>query len=132
MKNSYDEILKRMLRAGEIKNSAHLARALNVTPQALSNYKKKGSMPFSLIVKFSKLFNVSIDWLIFNKGDELSGGAAPAPELNTLEQGGGPTIPVLTAEEAIYTGKLLKILRVGDDKLKSTAQCSIDIFFNEL
>jgi len=46
------------------KNMSSLARLLGVTPQALSNYKKRGEMPSTLILKFAERTGTSVDELV--------------------------------------------------------------------
>lgn len=64
MKINYTTIFKRMLRAGGLKNSSALARVLGVSPQGISNYKKQGKMPLKLVIRFSEIYDISLDWLL--------------------------------------------------------------------
>lgn len=70
MKRRYQEIVERMKKAGNLKNESAVARRLGVTPQALSNYKKRDTMPSGLILKFADMTGVSIDWLVYG-GDDM-------------------------------------------------------------
>ena len=66
---NYLEIIDRMRWAGKLKNDSAVARALGVTPQALSNYKKRGEMPTDLVLKFAGIYSLSVDWLISGEGE---------------------------------------------------------------
>ncbi len=41
MRVEYSDVLERMKKSANLKNDSRLARLLDVTPQALSNYKKE-------------------------------------------------------------------------------------------
>jgi hypothetical protein len=136
----YSEIIERMRWAGKLKNDSAVARLLGVTPQALSNYKKRGEMPTDLVLKFADIHGLSVDWLITGQGEMLR-QKRPLPErqgLMAAEEGApyhaGPSeaernIPDLSSlnpDEIIYIGKVLKILR-GANKTASTAiKLSVD------
>src|SRR5574337_860433 len=71
---SYSEIIERMRWAGKLKNDSAVARVLGVTPQALSNYKKRGEMPTDLVLRFANIYGLSVDWLISGEGEMSKGG----------------------------------------------------------
>lgn len=66
---TYEEITERMREASSTKNDSGLAKVLDITPQALSNYKKRGQMPASLVIKLAEKYGCSLDWL-FKGGEE--------------------------------------------------------------
>lgn len=70
MKIRYKEIIERMKKAGSFKNDSVVARFLGVTPQALSNYKKREAMPYNLIFRFADKTGISLDWLVYG-GDDM-------------------------------------------------------------
>lgn len=128
---SYSELIERMRWAGKLKNDSAVARALGVTPQALSNYKKRGEMPTDLMLKFAGIYGLSVDWLITGEGD-INKNVVKRPEgegksfvsvaeesapygRDILGNARTPSIGSLSADEIIYVGKLLKILR-GSNK----------------
>ncbi len=75
---NYSEVIEKMRWAGKLKNDSAVARKLSVTPQALSNYKKRGEMPSNLVLKFSKMYGLSMDWLITGEGTvQKPGSTAP-------------------------------------------------------
>ncbi len=100
----YNDVIERMKDAGKLRNDSAVARELNVTPQALSNYKKRGEMPTDLVVRFATMHGLSIDWLITGQGAEALPAPTPQP----------PDFNTYTPDELIYTGKLLKIMRMGE------------------
>ncbi len=128
MNLNYMEIFERMLRAGGIANGSQLARVLGVTPQALSNYKKRGEIPTSLLFKFASIYEVSVDWLITGEGEIFR-----AAEQSTV-YGDGPEsvmdLSGLAPEEIIYIGKLLTILRRRNEYTAPAVKVSIDAFLD--
>lgn len=119
---SYLEVIDRMKWAGRLKNDSAVARALDITPQALSNYKKRGEMPSNLIIEFSERFGISIDWLVIGTGDVYRRGAAAAED-GAAYSGKAESID---PEEVIYIGKLLKVIRAEDKSHSSTIKNAID------
>lgn len=81
---AFEDVMARMKAAAGLKNNSAVAASLGMTPQALSNYKKRGYVPSDLIVRFALKHNLSIDSLVF--GPE--GPAAVAREaMDELEAG---------------------------------------------
>ena len=148
----YSEVIERMKLAGRLKNDSRVARVLGITPQALSNYKKRGSLPSDLVLKFASLYSISVDWLLTGEGAVYRTGyksnasiersyrslkeqSATYGEDNEIEVREGqlpsnalPTQPALTPEEIIFTGKLLKILRSSNKTIVDAVKCSLDVF----
>ena len=139
---NYSEIIEKMRWAGKLKNDSAVARRLGVTPQALSNYKKRGEMPTNLVLKFSKMYDLSMDWLITGDGAAQRPGSADtglanypiAGEEITPYAESSPGIEkksnmgTLDPDEIIYVGKLLKILRGENNSNKSAIKSTIDAF----
>ena len=125
---NYSEILERMLGAGKLVNSSQLARVLGITPQALSNYKKRGDIPTSLLFKFAAIYDVSVDWLVSGSGTAFKCLEDTVP----YDAGRGHAMDFagLSPDEIIYVGKLLKILRSADTHLASALKSSIDAFLS--
>ncbi len=139
---NYSEIIERMRWAGKLKNDSAVARLLGVTPQALSNYKKRGEMPTDLVLKFANLFGLSVDWLITGHGQMQR----PVKGVATAERTGlsaaeespaycGDTIEVykkitdfaaLSPDEIICVGKLLKILRGHNTTAAKAIKLNVD------
>jgi hypothetical protein len=135
----YLDIIEKMRWAGKLKNDSAVARVLGVTPQALSNYKKRGEMPTDLVLRFAKIFGLSVDWLIHGVGDMYRPGAEATEKgikdyvfaaEGTTSYGGSKKLDltVMNPDEIIYVGKLLKVLR-GDNKSNATAiKHTVDAF----
>jgi hypothetical protein len=137
---NYSEIIERMRWAGKLKNDSAVARVLGVTPQALSNYKKRGEMPTDLVLKFSNIYGLSVDWLISGEGDMQKPGTrghdmakgymfvAEETAPYGKDSGRKMDMAALSPDEIIYVGKLLKILR-GPNKTNAAAiKYTVDAF----
>ena len=138
---NYLDIIEKMRWAGKLKNDSAVARVLGVTPQALSNYKKRGEMPTDLVLRFAKLFGLSVDWLIHGVGDMYRPGAEAtekgikdyvfAAESTTSYGGHGQQkldLTVLNPDEIIYVGKLLKVLRGENQSNAAAIKHTVDAF----
>lgn len=60
-------IINRLKEAKKITTDAQLATVLGVKPNTLSTWKTRNSLDLELI--FSKCEDISLDWLIFGRGD---------------------------------------------------------------
>lgn len=137
---SYSEIIERMRWAGKLKNDSAVARVLGVTPQALSNYKKRGEMPTDLVLRFANIYGLSVDWLISGEGEMYKAGAREAGKgfMIAAEETAAygkepkdmrlPDVAALNPDEIIYVGKLLKILRGPNKSTASAIKYSVDAF----
>ncbi|MEE8574166.1 MAG: helix-turn-helix domain-containing protein [Thermodesulfobacteriota bacterium] len=139
---NYSDTIERMRWAGKLKNDSAVARKLGVTPQALSNYKKRGELPTDLVIRFSGIYGLSVDWLLSGDGDVYRIGYQPAVAeggvaaetsaaygRGTLQGlSGAPDITAMSADQIIYVGKLLKILRGTNKNNADAIKWSIDAF----
>ena len=137
----YSDTIERMRWAGKLKNDSAVARVLGVTPQALSNYKKRGELPTDLVIRFSNLYGLSVDWLLSGEGDVHKPGYQPPegelgiPSLQEELAGYGRLpargfeISEMTPDQMIYIGKLLQIFRCADRNASEAIKCSIDAFY---
>ena len=135
---NYLETIERMRWAGKLKNDSAVARVLGVTPQALSNYKKRGEMPTDLVLRFAEIHGLSVDWLISGKGEMYRLGADHDGYFMVAEealaygsdhmQKGCSFFGVLDPDEIILVGKLLKVMRSNDENLSSALKCTIEAF----
>ncbi len=135
---NYLDTIERMRWAGKLKNDSAVARVLGVTPQALSNYKKRGEMPTDLVLRFADIHGLSVDWLISGKGDMYRFGAEQEGYLMAAEEAlsygrdlshkGCSFFGVLEPDEIILVGKLLKVLRSSDESISSALKCTIEAF----
>lgn len=111
MNIDYKETIERMRWAGKLKNDSAVARVLGVTPQALSNYKKRGKIPSGLLIKFAELYDLSVDWLITGMGPfQKADNSSPDPG----------------REELSYIVKLLKVLRGTDPEIVDAMKHLVD------
>ena len=131
----YSGTLERMRWVGKLKNDSAVARRLGVTPQALSNYKKRGELPTDLVLRFSDIFSLSIDWLIRGEGDIFRADYEPPKDAPGIHPGHVSTssnstdASPLTTEQLICIDKLLKILNDSDDAIVDALKLSIDSFY---
>ena len=63
-------ILDRLLSGAGLHRDAQLAALLGVSPQAVSQARRKRKIPEGWVVKVSQQCGLSMDWLMFGKGDE--------------------------------------------------------------
>jgi len=141
MRVKYSDVLERMKKSANLKNDSRLARLLDVTPQALSNYKKRGKVPSDLLIKFAQMQGLSVDWLLSGVGDKYravsDGEDAPSvvdEESSSygVRQGmavsGLVNLAALSPDEIIYVGRLIKVLRSVDDSNAAVLKWTIDAF----
>lgn len=133
------QILDRMLTAGRLKSASELARVVGVTPQAITNYKKKGEISARMILRFAEIYGVSVDWLITGEGEMYKSygvASGEGPGESGGQQGGAAArlpggkvdITALEPDEILYIGKLLKVLRGPADFAAPGVKVSIDAF----
>jgi len=139
---NYLDTIERMRWAGKLKNDSAVARVLGVTPQALSNYKKRGEMPTDLVLRFAEIHSLSVDWLISGKGEMYRFGTGPEGYLMAAEEAvgyGGELsnkgcnfFGTLDPDEIILIGKLLKIIRGTNKNLSAALTCTLDTFIQRV
>ena len=139
---NYNEIIERMRWSGKLKNDSAVARGLGVTPQALSNYKKRGEMPTDLVLRFSNIYGLSVDWLLSGEGEmhrstRLEGKDLMYAAEETAAYGKeGARRPLdfatLSPDEIIYVGKLLKILRSQNRSSSTAVKSTVDALLKTL
>lgn len=137
----YSSVIERMRWAGRLKNDSAVAKVVDVTPQALSNYKKRGQMPTDLVLKFASIYSLSIDWLVTGKGSMFLPGsdrsidnmglAAEDESSYGIEEGESAPLS-MSPDQIIYIGKLLKIINSGNKTAITAVKCSIDAFLNAI
>ena len=69
---------------------AQLAALLGVSPQAVSQARRKRKIPEGWVVKVSQQCGLSMDWLMFGKGDESTPVASHAPVASSTSQASTP------------------------------------------
>jgi len=108
MIGTYEEITERMRIVGLLKNDSAIAKALELTPQALSNYKKRGKMPSSLVVKFADIFDCSLDYLFKGIGEVRGIKEEVLGEAPYLEMAAVPATASMQALSMAYNAIGLK------------------------
>lgn len=63
-----NEVLARLLKGAGLRRHSQLAELLEVSPQAISQARRKGKIPEAWVVKVAALFQLSTDWLFFGRG----------------------------------------------------------------
>ena len=124
----YGEVIERMKLCGKLKNDSAIARVLGISPQAISNYKKRNDVPANLILKFADIYGAFIDWLLTGQGP-IYKKATINNELYPKQNKIFLSSELNNSEEIIYSSKLLKILRQGDEHLIIAMKHTIDTFF---
>ena len=69
MKN-FSEIIKILMKIKDIHSEAKLAKILNLSPQAFNERKNRDSVPVEKIIDFCERECISLDWLLFGKGEQ--------------------------------------------------------------
>jgi len=81
MNSSTPDTLDRLLQGAGLRNDRQLAEILGVTPQAVSQARRKGRIPDGWVLKIASLYGLSTDWIFFGKGDgQPVAASAPAPQ----------------------------------------------------
>ena len=83
-------ILDRLLSGAGLHRDAQLAALLGVSPQAVSQARRKRKIPEGWVVKVSQQCGLSMDWLMFGKGDESTPVASHAPVASSISQASTP------------------------------------------
>ena len=65
------EILERLKKITQVKTDAGLSEALGVSPQTLSSWKGRDSIPYSICIELARERGISLDWLLAGRGDML-------------------------------------------------------------
>ncbi|HLE08116.1 MAG TPA: helix-turn-helix domain-containing protein [Thermodesulfobacteriota bacterium] len=119
-----------MKRTANFKNNSQLSRSLGITPQALSNCKKRGIIPAYLIIKFAGIYSTSVDWLLTGEGKSEAArlAARQAAPCGREAEKRLLTISPLSPEELVYVEKLLKVMRSPDRSAVSVLMWTLDAF----
>jgi transcriptional regulator with XRE-family HTH domain len=121
----YNKIFERMLEASNLKKGSEIARLTGITPQAISNFRKKGEMPAGFILRFAETFNISVDWLLTGNGDKIRDRDRYLRQ-DGLGAVGIKALSDFKPDELIYIGKLLNILREPERCGASVVKACID------
>ncbi|QHG68291.1 helix-turn-helix domain-containing protein [Pseudomonas putida] len=66
----FASVLARLKLLTESDTDVQLARALKVSPQTLSSWKVRDSIPYSLCVDLARQHGCSLDWLLLGERDD--------------------------------------------------------------
>ena len=78
MSTSTPDTLDRLLQGAGLRRDSQLAEILGVTPQAVSQARRKGRIPDGWVLKIAAQFGLSTDWIFFGKEAAASGTSAPS------------------------------------------------------
>lgn len=63
-------VLTRLKLITNTQTDVELARVLQVSPQTLSSWKVRNSIPYPLCVEFARSHTCSLDWLLLGEGSQ--------------------------------------------------------------
>ncbi|WP_332730082.1 helix-turn-helix domain-containing protein [Pseudomonas sp. ESBL2] len=72
------EVLTRLKLLTGANTDAELSRALSVSPQTLSSWKVRESIPYSLCIDIAKKHACSLDWLLLGHAEHNAAGPSDA------------------------------------------------------
>jgi hypothetical protein len=75
-------VLARLKHITGTKSDASLSSALQISPQTLSSWKGRDSIPYSLCVDIAQARGISLDWLLLGEGPILRPKPAESVENN--------------------------------------------------
>ena len=65
-------ILRRVAELSGVKRGADIARELDMTHPALANAKSRGSIPYERLIAFARKSEISLDYLLWGSGPQVS------------------------------------------------------------
>lgn len=77
MSNATSDTLDRLLQGTGLRRDSQLADILGVSPQAVSQARRKGKIPDGWILKVAAQYGLSTDWLFFGQGDGSASHTVP-------------------------------------------------------
>ena len=83
MNSTTPETLDRLLQGAGLRRDSQLAELLGVSPQAVSQARRKGRIPDGWVLKVAAQFGLSTDWIFFGREAAPGGHAAPQGPLPT-------------------------------------------------
>jgi len=87
MKTSQPETLDRLLQGAGLRRDSQLAELLGVSPQAVSQARRKGRIPDGWVLKVADQFGLSTDWIFFGRG---AGPTLPADSSDAATENPAP------------------------------------------
>ncbi|AAN69716.1 MULTISPECIES: helix-turn-helix domain-containing protein [Pseudomonas] len=80
------EVLTRLKLLTGANTDAELSRALSVSPQTLSSWKVRESIPYSLCIDIAKKHACSLDWLLLGQAEHNAAPSDVGWECDMLER----------------------------------------------
>ena len=107
-------VLERLKQLTGCQTDSALSRALGISPQTLSSWKVRESVPYALCVNLAARTGVSLDWLLLGKG---------GPPPGAIQADGPPPAHALTPDlleqlRLLEPADLQAIASSVDDKLR--------------
>ncbi len=97
------QIVDRIKTALYLDTDGDVAEALNMSNTALSNHKRRGSIPYEPISTLCEAKGLSFDWLLTGEGPKERGAVKEPFPLLKSEEVANPTVAALAKKlEAIY------------------------------
>ncbi len=80
MDTSSHDTLDRLLQGVGLRRDSQLAEVLGVSPQAVSQARRKGRIPDGWVLRLAARFGLSTDWIFFGRDPENTSGKAAGGE----------------------------------------------------
>lgn len=81
--NGFAAVLARMKLITQSATDSGLSAALGVSPQTVSSWKGRDSIPYAICVDLAEKHGVSLDWLLVGEGQKFRAHAQHATDLST-------------------------------------------------
>lgn len=108
-------ILERLKQVTACRTDSALSRALGISPQTLSSWKVRESVPYALCVDLAARHDLSLDWLLLGKETRPQGASAVEGARRTEDDLAGRLLERLRLLEP---ADLQAIASSVDDKLR--------------
>jgi len=69
--NGFSEVLARMKLVTQSTTDSGLSASLGVSPQTVSSWKGRDSIPYAICVDLANQYGISLDWLLVGEGPRL-------------------------------------------------------------
>jgi phage repressor protein C with HTH and peptisase S24 domain len=103
-KSTFQNTLNRLMKALNVKTDAELARALGITPQAVSGARKRAEVPPVWVQTCAARTGVSAHWLFFGRGPMRFAGSTENGLSCVQTEGGTDLIMIPLAEARLSAG----------------------------
>lgn len=88
MNSTTPETLDRLLQGAGLRRDSQLAELLGVSPQAVSQARRKGRIPDGWVLKVAEKFGLSTDWIFFGREPRQGGMSVGGPEKAAVLENG--------------------------------------------